>query len=172
MPLPPPVTQCSCPANRPGRNTLRYAGRAGAGAAGSVIARPGRSGQPERSRLGPGVPLTSTRCHIGEYAHRRVSARRLRSAPNVPPRWSPDGSASLHRIAAHQGRRLERSRRHAQVPNTVSNDDKEADCTVGITLENLTAMLAGDLEPATAFMTGKLRVSGDMSVALKLQRVV
>ncbi len=33
-------------------------------------------------------------------------------------------------------------------------------------------MLAGDLEPATAFMTGKLRVSGDMSVALKLQRVV
>jgi putative sterol carrier protein len=58
------------------------------------------------------------------------------------------------------------------IPNTVSNDDKEADCTVGITLENLTAMLAGDLEPATAFMTGKLRVSGDMSVALKLQRVV
>jgi putative sterol carrier protein len=58
------------------------------------------------------------------------------------------------------------------IPNTVSNDDKEADCTVGITLENLTAMLAGDLEPATAFMTGKLKVSGDMSVALKLQRVV
>ncbi len=58
------------------------------------------------------------------------------------------------------------------IPNTVSNDDKDADCTVGITLDNLTAMLAGDLEPATAFMTGKLRVSGDMSVALKLQRVV
>jgi putative sterol carrier protein len=58
------------------------------------------------------------------------------------------------------------------IPNTVSNEDKEADCTVGITLENLTAMLAGDLEPATAFMTGKLKVSGDMSVALKLQRVV
>jgi putative sterol carrier protein len=58
------------------------------------------------------------------------------------------------------------------IPNSVSNEDKEADCTVGITLENLTAMLAGDLEPATAFMTGKLKVSGDMSVALKLQRVV
>lgn len=58
------------------------------------------------------------------------------------------------------------------IPNSVSNDDKDADCTVGISLDNLTAMLEGDLEPATAFMTGKLKVSGDMSVALKLQRVV
>ncbi|HMM85945.1 SCP2 sterol-binding domain-containing protein [Azohydromonas sp.] len=58
------------------------------------------------------------------------------------------------------------------IPNSVSNDDKDADCTVGISLDNLTAMLEGDLEPATAFMTGKLKVSGDMSVALKLQRIV
>jgi putative sterol carrier protein len=58
------------------------------------------------------------------------------------------------------------------VPNTVSNEDKDADCTVGITLENLAALLTGELEPATGFMMGKLKVSGDMSVALKLQRVV
>jgi putative sterol carrier protein len=58
------------------------------------------------------------------------------------------------------------------MPNAVSNDDKDADCTIGVSLENLTAMLAGDLEPATAFMTGKLRVHGDMSVALKLQRIL
>lgn len=58
------------------------------------------------------------------------------------------------------------------IPNSVSNDDKDADCTVGISLDNLTAMLEGDLEPATAFMTGKLKVGGDMSVALKLQRIV
>lgn len=58
------------------------------------------------------------------------------------------------------------------VPNTVSNDDKEADCTVGITLENLAALLTGELEPATGFMMGKFKVSGDMSVAMKLQRVV
>ncbi len=58
------------------------------------------------------------------------------------------------------------------IPNSVSNDDKDADCTVGISLDNLTAMLEGDLEPATAFMTGKLKVSGDMSVALNLQRIV
>lgn len=57
-------------------------------------------------------------------------------------------------------------------PNSVSNDNGEADCTVGITLENLTAMLEGDLDPATGFMMGKLKVSGDMSVALRLQRVI
>lgn len=57
-------------------------------------------------------------------------------------------------------------------PNTVSNDSGEAQCTVGITLDNLNAMLAGDLEPATGFMMGKLKVTGDMSVAMRLQRVI
>ena len=33
-------------------------------------------------------------------------------------------------------------------------------------------MLEGDLDPATGFMMGKLKVSGDMSVALRLQRVI
>lgn len=58
------------------------------------------------------------------------------------------------------------------VPNSVCNDDVDADCTVAISLENLTALLTGGLEPATGFMTGKFKVSGDMSVAMKLQRVV
>lgn len=57
-------------------------------------------------------------------------------------------------------------------PNTVDNTDRDADCTVAITLDNLTALLTGDLEPVTGFMTGRFKVSGDMSVALKLQRVV
>jgi putative sterol carrier protein len=58
------------------------------------------------------------------------------------------------------------------VPNTVSNQDQEADCTVAITLQNLAALMSGELEPATGFMMGKFKVSGDMSVAMKLQRVV
>ena len=57
-------------------------------------------------------------------------------------------------------------------PNTVGNANTDTDCTVGITLENLNAMLAGDLDPATGFMAGKLKVSGDMSVAMRLQRVI
>jgi putative sterol carrier protein len=57
-------------------------------------------------------------------------------------------------------------------PNTVDNNNRDADCTVAITLENFAALLSGDLEPATGFMMGKFKVSGDMSVALKLQKVV
>ncbi len=58
------------------------------------------------------------------------------------------------------------------VPNTVSNQDREADCTVAISLENLSALLSGELNPMNGFMMGKFKVSGDMSVAMKLQRVV
>lgn len=53
-------------------------------------------------------------------------------------------------------------------PNTVYNTDREADCTVAITTENLAAMLGGTLDPVTGFMSGKFKVSGDMSVAMKL----
>lgn len=60
----------------------------------------------------------------------------------------------------------------ASTPNSVSNDNTDTDCTVGITLENLQALIAGDLEPATGFMAGKLKVSGDMGVAMRLQRVI
>lgn len=57
-------------------------------------------------------------------------------------------------------------------PNSVDNTDRDADCTLEIPLENLAALLSGELEPATGFMMGKFKVSGDMSVAMKLQRVV
>ena len=57
-------------------------------------------------------------------------------------------------------------------PNTVDNNDRETDCTVAISLENLNALLTGQLNPVTGFMSGKFKVSGDMSVAMKLQRVV
>jgi putative sterol carrier protein len=58
------------------------------------------------------------------------------------------------------------------VPNSVDNLNRDADCTLEITLENLAALVTGELEPATGFMMGRFKVSGDMSVAMKLQRVV
>ena len=58
------------------------------------------------------------------------------------------------------------------VPNSVDNGDRDADCTIAISLANLAALVGGELEPATGFMMGKFKVSGDMSVALRLQRVV
>ena len=58
------------------------------------------------------------------------------------------------------------------MPNSVSNADIDADCTIAITLENLNALLAGKLQPVTGFMLGKLKVKGDMSVAMRVQRAI
>lgn len=57
-------------------------------------------------------------------------------------------------------------------PNSVSNDNKEAVCTITISLENLADLLTGKLNPMNGFMMGKLKVSGDMGVAMRLQTVV
>lgn len=53
-------------------------------------------------------------------------------------------------------------------PNTVTNDDGEADCTVGVSLGDLVDMIEGRLDPMAAFSLGKLRIEGDMAVAMNL----
>lgn len=57
------------------------------------------------------------------------------------------------------------------VPNVVTNDDNDADCTIKITKDNFLALVAGDLDPTTAFMMGKLKIEGNMGIAMKLQSV-
>ena len=56
----------------------------------------------------------------------------------------------------------------AVVPNTVTNDDGDADTTIQISIEDLKAMATGSLDPMMAFMMGKMKIQGDMSVAQKL----
>ncbi|ESQ82838.1 sterol-binding protein [Asticcacaulis sp. AC466] len=56
----------------------------------------------------------------------------------------------------------------ATVPNVVSNDDGEADTTIQISIDDLKAMATGSLDPMMAFMMGKMKIQGDMSVAQKL----
>jgi putative sterol carrier protein len=54
-------------------------------------------------------------------------------------------------------------------PNTVSDGDgKTADCTLTVSLENFEKMIKGELDRTSAFMQGKLRVAGDMGLAMKL----
>jgi putative sterol carrier protein len=55
--------------------------------------------------------------------------------------------------------------------NTVSNEDKEAACTVKVDKEDFDAMLSGELDPMGAFMGGKLAIEGDMSVAMTLTSI-
>ncbi len=50
----------------------------------------------------------------------------------------------------------------------VSVDDGDADCTLSADPELFQAIIEGDTNPTAAFMTGKLKIDGDMSVAMKL----
>ena len=56
--------------------------------------------------------------------------------------------------------------------NQVSEDDGTADTTIKIGWDDWQQMAAGQLDGMTAFMTGKLKVEGDMSNAMQLQGVL
>jgi putative sterol carrier protein len=55
---------------------------------------------------------------------------------------------------------------------SISTSDAPADCTIKLSLEDLEALIAGELNPTAAFMTGKIKVEGDMSVAMALSQVL
>jgi putative sterol carrier protein len=54
----------------------------------------------------------------------------------------------------------------------VTNADAPADCTVLVSLGDLAAMAKGELDPMSAMMRGRLKIKGDMSVAMKLQSML
>ena len=50
--------------------------------------------------------------------------------------------------------------------------DDAADVTLTASAENFEAMMTGELNPTTAFMTGKLSVDGDMGAAMRLGSIL
>ena len=49
---------------------------------------------------------------------------------------------------------------------TVSTEGGEGECTIAMSAENFAEMVAGDLDPTSAFMSGKMKIDGDMSAAM------
>ncbi len=54
----------------------------------------------------------------------------------------------------------------------VSLDDAPADCTLRISAANLDKLIRGKLNPMTAVAMGKIKVSGNVAVAMKLGQLL
>ena len=50
--------------------------------------------------------------------------------------------------------------------------DEDADVTLSADADTFRSILEGDANPTSAFMTGKLKVDGDMGMAMKLASVL
>jgi|SRR5215210_3446320 len=47
----------------------------------------------------------------------------------------------------------------------------DADVTITTSSENFEKITSGELNPTTAYMSGKLKIKGDMGAAMKLQKL-
>ena len=54
----------------------------------------------------------------------------------------------------------------------VRQADEQGQCTIAISDSDFVSMLEGKLNPQMAFMSGKLKVKGDMGLAMKLGQVL
>jgi putative sterol carrier protein len=74
-------------------------------------------------------------------------------------RFDIDGVGSWH-VEVHAG------------AVTVEQSDAPADCTIGTDERTFLRVVQGEQSPIGAYMTGKIRVEGDMGLALRLRDLV
>ena len=54
---------------------------------------------------------------------------------------------------------------------TVTEGGGDADVVISTSRETFEKIVAGDVNPTSAYMTGKLKIKGDMGAAMKLQKL-
>lgn len=57
-------------------------------------------------------------------------------------------------------------------PAIVDNTDAPVDCTVKVSMADFMEIASGKQNPQMAFMMGKLKIEGDMSVAMQLGSIL
>jgi putative sterol carrier protein len=53
----------------------------------------------------------------------------------------------------------------------VTEGAEDADCTISASEETFAKIVAGESDATSAYMTGKLKIAGDIGAALKLQKL-
>jgi putative sterol carrier protein len=56
-------------------------------------------------------------------------------------------------------------------PNAVTNEDRDSQIVISFTPETLTRILDKELNPKIALMTGKMKLRGDLRLAMRLDKV-
>ncbi|MAV42271.1 MAG: sterol-binding protein [Flavobacteriales bacterium] len=56
--------------------------------------------------------------------------------------------------------------------NSISAEDKDADCTISVSSDVLKQLRDGEVNPMMAVMSGKIKISGDMGLAMKVQSLL
>jgi putative sterol carrier protein len=57
-------------------------------------------------------------------------------------------------------------------PNVISNDDEPADVTITVSLSDYLDILSGAQNAQMAFMAGKLKLEGDMGIAMRFAQLM
>jgi len=99
-------------------------------------------------------------------ALRQVIEQRARAAPGLRARvdFVFDDGDVLH---------LDATRQPPEISEGSTDPDADLpDTTLRVSKDTLSRIIGGELGATMAFMTGKLKVSGDMQVALKLQEIL
>lgn len=56
-------------------------------------------------------------------------------------------------------------------PNQVHNADQPSDITIAVSMANFEKIIDGKLNPKLALMTGRMRLRGDIRIAMRLDKV-
>lgn len=56
-------------------------------------------------------------------------------------------------------------------PNVVHNNEGDSDITITVSMENFERIIDKKLNPKIALMTGKMRLRGDIRIAMRLDKV-
>ena len=60
----------------------------------------------------------------------------------------------------------------SQQPPHLSREDKPADCTVRISGQTFKDIITGNASAMTAFMLGKIKIEGNMGIAMAISKIL